>query len=220
MTPKTDRVISARSRPLAALLAIVSWSGILLQGYLTMHTAIEGGKGITGGLVIYLGYFTILTNLLVCVALTASLWAPDSAWGKYFSRPEVMAWVATSIVFVGISYHVLLRHVFSPHGLHLMANDLLHYITPIGCLLYWWLAVPKSSLRWVQPFWWGLYPTLYLVYALIRGAIIQSYPYGFIDAGVLGYQRTFVNGIGLLVAFFALGLMFVALGRLQKKPPL
>ena len=58
--------MSARSRQLAALLAVVSWSGVLLQGYLTMHAAIEGGKGVTGGLVIYLGYFTILTNLLVC----------------------------------------------------------------------------------------------------------------------------------------------------------
>jgi hypothetical protein len=213
-------MISARSRPLAALLAFISWSGVLLQGYLTMHAAIEGGKGVTGGLVIYLGYFTILTNLLVCAAITAPLLAPNSAWGKYFSRPEVMAWVTTSIVFVGISFHLLLRHVFNPQGAHLVANDLLHYATPAACLLYWWFAAPKSSLRWVHPFWWGLYPTLYLVYALIRGAIIQSYPYGFIDAGVLGYQRTFVNGIGLLIAFFALGLALVATSRLQKKPPL
>jgi hypothetical protein len=101
-----------------------------------------------------------------------------------------------------------------------VANDLLHYVTPAVCVLYWWFAVPKSSLRWVHPFWWGLYPTLYLVYALIRGAIIQSYPYGFIDAGVLGYQRTFVNGIGLLIAFLALGLALVASSRLQKQPPL
>jgi hypothetical protein len=211
---------SQRARLLAALLAIVSWSGVLLQGYLTMHAAIESGKGITGGVVIYLGYFTILTNLLVCLAVTAPLLAPNSAGGKYFSRPPVIAWVTTSIVFVCISFHLLLRHVFNPQGPHLVANDLLHYITPAVCLLYWWFAAPKTSLRWVQPFWWGLYPTLYLVYALIRGEIIQSYPYGFIDVSVLGYQRTFVNGVGLLIAFFAVGLALVGLGRLQKKPPL
>ncbi len=213
-------MISPRSRPLAVLLAVVSWSGVLLQGYLTMHAAIEGGKGISGGLVIYLGYFTILTNLLVCAAVTAPLLAQDSAWGRRFSRPEMMAWVTTSIVFVAISFHLLLRHVFNPQGPHLVANDLLHYVTPAVCLLYWWLAAPKNSLRWVHPFWWGLYPTLYLVYALIRGALIQSYPYGFIDAGVIGYQRTFINGIGLLMAFFALGLVLVASSRLQNKPPL
>lgn len=209
---------TARSRTLAVLLALVAWSGILLQGYLTLHSAVENGKGIGGGLVIYLGYFTILTNLIVCAALTAPLLAPASAWGKLFSRPDVMAAVTTSIVFVGISYHLLLRNVWNPQGLHLVANDLLHYITPIGVLIYWWLAAPKAALRWAQPFWWGLYPTVYLVYALIRGAIINSYPYGFIDAGKLGYERTFINGIGLLIAFFAVGLVLLALSRLQKKP--
>jgi hypothetical protein len=213
-------MISPRSRPLAALLAIVSWSGVLLQGYLTLHSAIESGKGVGGGFIILLGYFTILTNLLVCTALTAPLVAPTSTWGKYFSRPEVMAGVAASIVFVGIAYHLLLRHVWNPQGLHLVANDLLHYITPSGYLIYWWLAAPKTSLRWVHPLWWGLYPTLYLVYALIRGAIINSYPYAFIDAGAIGYQRTMINGFGLLVAFFAVGLMMLALSRLQKKPTL
>lgn len=210
----------ARNRSLAALLAVIAWSGILLQGYLTLHSAIESGKGIGGGLVIYLGYFTILTNLIVCATVTAPLLAPRSALGRYFSRPDVMAAVTTSIVFVGISYHLLLRNVWNPQGLHLVANDLLHYVTPIAVLICWWLAAPKAALRWAQPFWWGLYPTLYLVYALIRGAIINSYPYGFIDAGKLGYQRTFINGIGLLIAFLAVGWVLLALSRLQKKPPL
>jgi hypothetical protein len=217
--PKIE-MFSARSRPLAALLAIVSWSGVLLQGYLTLHSAMENGKGIGGGLVIYLGFFTILTNLIVCVSLTAPLLAPGSAWGKYFTRADVMAAVTTSIVFVGIAYYLLLRNVWNPQGLHLVANGLLHYITPIGVLIFWWLSAPKATLRWAHPFWWGLYPASYLVYALIRGAIIDSYPYGFIDAGKLGYQRTFVNGIGLLVAFFAVGLVLLALSRLQRKPPL
>src|ERR1700704_3455928 len=106
----------ASSRPIAVLLAIVAWSGILLQGYLTLHSAMENGKGIGGGLVIYLGYFTILTNLIVCAAVTAPLLAPASSFGKYFSRPDVMAAVTTSIVFVGISYHLLLRNVWNPQG--------------------------------------------------------------------------------------------------------
>jgi hypothetical protein len=212
--------MSPRSRPLTLLVAIISWSGVLLQGYLTLHSAIERGQGLGGGLVIFLGYFTILTNLLVCAALTVPLTAPNSAWGKYLSRPEVMAGVATSILFVGISYHLLLRNVWNPQGLNLVANNLLHYITPACYLIYWWLAAPKASLRWVHPFWWGLYPTVYLVYALIRGAIIHSYPYGFIDAGVIGYQRTLINGIGLLVAFFAIGLILFAVSRLQKRPVL
>jgi hypothetical protein len=207
-----------RRRLIALAFAAVAWFGVLLQGYLTLNSAIGNGKGITGGLVIFLGYFTILTNLLVCTALTVPAVAPASRWASTFSRPAVVFGVATSIFFVAISYHLLLRNVWNPQGLHLLANDLLHYATPALYLLYWWLAAPKASLRWVHPLWWGLYPAAYLVYVLIRGALIGSYPYGFIDAGKIGYQRTMINGFGLLFAFFVIGFVLLGLSRLQKKP--
>jgi hypothetical protein len=209
---------AGRRRLLAFLFAAVAWSGLLLQAYLTLSSAMGNGKGLTGGLIIFLGYFTILTNLLVCVALSAPALAPASRWATLFSRPAAVFGVAASIVFVAISYHLLLRNVWNPQGLHLLANDLLHYVTPLLYLIYWWLVAPKGSLRWVHPLWWGLYPAAYLVYALIRGALIDSYPYGFIDAGKIGYQRTMINGFGLLFAFFVVGFVLLAFSRLQKKP--
>jgi hypothetical protein len=207
-----------RRRLIASVFAAVAWFGVLLQGYLTLHSAMGNGKGITGGLIILLGYFTILTNLLVCTALTAPAVAPASRWATTFSKPAAVFGVATSIFFVSISYHLLLRNVWNPQGLHLLANDLLHYVTPALYLLYWWLMAPKASLRWIHPLWWGLYPAAYLVYVLIRGSLINSYPYGFIDAGAIGYQRTLINGFGLLFAFFVIGFMLLGLSRLQKQP--
>ena len=192
---------------------------MLLQAYLTLHSAMDNGKGIAGGLIIYLGYFTILTNLLVSLTLTGPALAPGSRWAVLASRAESVFGVAVSILFVGISYHLLLRHVWNPQGPHLLANDLLHYVTPILFVLYWWLVAPKRSLRWVHVLWWGLYPAGYLVYALIRGELIGSYPYGFIDVGAIGYQRTLINGIGLLIAFFLIGFVLFGLSRLQKRPP-
>jgi hypothetical protein len=64
---------------------------------------------------------------------------------------------------------------------------------------------------------WGFYPTAYLIYALTRGLIIGSYPYGFIDPSAIGYQRTMVNAVGLLIAFIAIGLILTALGRVQRR---
>ena len=63
---------------------------------------------------------------------------------------------------------------------------------------------------------WSAYPALYLVYSLIRGRIIGSYPYPFIDAGSLGYARLLFNALGLLLVFIVLGLSFVALGRARQ----
>jgi hypothetical protein len=209
-----------RSRLLAMVFAAVAWAGVLLQGYLTLHSALTNGGGITGGLIMLLGYFTILTNLLVCAALSAPAVAPASRSGAAFSKPDVVFGVATSILFVAISFHLLLRNVWHRQGLHAVANDLLHYVTPALYVLYWWLVTPKASLRWVHPVGWGLYPTLYLVYALIRGVLINSYPYSFIDAAAIGYPRTLINGVGLLIAYFAIGFVLLGLSRLQKQPPL
>ena len=199
------------------VLAVLAWLGVLLQLFLSLHSAIENGKGLVGGLVSYFGYFTILTNLLVCIALTTTLIAPASSPGRFFARSDVTAGVATSIVFVGLAYHILLRNTWRPQGLNVVANDLLHYITPILFLAYWWFYFPKGALRWSYPLIWGLYPTAYLIYALIRGSIIGSYPYGFIDPSAIGYQRTMVNAVGLLIAFIAVGLFLTALGRVQRR---
>jgi len=56
---------------------------------------------------------------------------------------------------------------------------------------------------------------VYLIYALIRGRLINSYPYGFIDAAAIGYRQTMINGFRLLFCFIALGLGLVAAARLR-----
>ena len=168
---------------------------------------------IAEGIVAFLGYFTILTNILVCLALTVPLVAPTSALGQFFSRPSVVAGVVTSISFVGIAYYLLLRNIWAPEGLQLLADVLLHYAVPVLYLVFWWFALPKASLRWVDPLVWSAYPAAYCAYALARGALIGSYPYPFIDVATIGYRQTLLNAFGLLLAYIALGLLFVALGR-------
>ncbi|HEX3912340.1 MAG TPA: Pr6Pr family membrane protein [Steroidobacteraceae bacterium] len=203
----------------AAIIALASlaWFGVLLQLFVTLHSTLESGRSVWGGLVGFFGYFTILTNLLVCISLTAPLLAPASATGGFFARSDVTAGVATSIVFVSLAYHFLLRNVWNPQGLQLLADVLLHYAMPVLFLAYWWFNFPKGALRWTHPLLWGLYPTLYLVYVLIRGRLIGTYPYGFIDPQAIGYERMMINALGLLGVFIVLGLVLIALGRLQRR---
>ena len=206
-----------KSRAFVSALAALAWFGVLLQLFVTLHSTIENGTGVVGGLVSFLGYFTILTNLLVCISLTMPLLAPSSAPGRFFARSEVTAGVATSIAFVGLAYYFLLRNTWNPQGLQLLADILLHYVMPVLFLIYWWFNFPKGALRWFYPAIWGLYPTVYLIYVLIRGSIIGNYPYGFIDPRAIGYQRTMINAVGLLFAFIVLGLILVVLGRVQRR---
>ena len=205
-----------KNRSLVLALAALAWFSVLLQLMITLHSNVLNGKGVVGGIVSYLGYFTILTNLLVCLSLTLPPAWPTAA-GRFFARSDVTAGVATSIAFVSLAYHFLLRNTWNPQGLQLVADVLLHYLMPALFLLYWWFNFPKGALRWIYPVIWGLYPTVYLGYVLIRGRIIGNYPYGFIDPNAIGYQRTMINAVGLLLVFIALGLLLVALGRVQRR---
>jgi len=208
---------SPRNRVFALCVAVIAWLSVLLQCRLSLQLATQKGLSIGGGLEVFFSYFTVLTNLLIGVSLTLSSTGPSSALGQWFSRPGVAAGIAASIAFVGLSYHLLLRDAWNPQGMQLAADVMLHYAVPALYVIYWWLVYSRATLRWIHPLIWSIYPTMYLVYALIRGRLVGSYPYPFIDAGELGYGRTLLNSIGLLFVFLALGVLFVALGRARQR---
>jgi hypothetical protein len=209
---------SSAVRVYAIVALLVAWGGVLLQCYLSLKLAAETGQGLTAGLISFFGFFTVLTNILVCFAFTFPVIAKRTAAGQFFANPFAVAGVATSIAFVGISYHLLLRNVWNPQGAQLFANVLLHYVTPALFVIYWLLFWRRGSLQWRDALAWALYPTAYFVYALVRGHIIGSYPYGFIDVSVIGFQRTLINAIALLCVFILLGLLTVWLDHRAPRP--
>lgn len=190
---------------LTRLVALVAWFGLLLQLALTIRLVLSQGGTVAGALVIYFGYFTVLTNLLVAVSLTVP--------SRWFRSPGVATGVAVSIALVGLAYHLLLRHVWNPQGLQWVADVTLHYATPLLCVLHWWWVVPPVRHAWHAPAVWAAWPLTYLVYALLRGHWLQSYPYPFIDVTALGYPQSLLNALGLLAAFLLMGLGFVAVAR-------
>ena len=198
---------------LTTSVALVAWFGVLLQLVLSLQLAVTNGKSALDGLVVYLGYFTVLTNLLVAVSLSWPLLGPRSAPGRWFQRPGVASAIAVSIAIVGLAYHLLLRHIWNPQGLQWLADVTLHYAVPLLCLVHWWYCVPPTRMAWHAPLAWAAWPLAYLVYALLRGAWLQSYPYPFIDVTALGYPQTLLNAAGLLVIFLLLGSVLVAVGR-------
>ena len=209
----SENTINGGARLLAALIAVTGWVAVLLQLYLSFRLTLANGGTLGRALVMYFGYFTVLTNWLVCVAATWPLLAPTSAPGRFFVRPMVIGWVTASIVFVGIAYYVLLRHVWQPQGLHWVSNALLHYAIPILFVIYSLIVLRGVSLRWTAPLWWSIYMVLYFTYALIRGALIGSYPYGFIDVSVLGDAAAIRNGCFLLLAFLGLSYLLILIWR-------
>ncbi len=207
---------SASVRLFAIFAAIVAWLGVFLQLYLSLKLSLANGKTITAGLIIFLGYFTVLTNILAALVLSLPLVAPATLTGRFSNRPGVRTAAAAAIAVVGIVYHLLLRNVWNPQGWQLVADWLLHYVTPSLYLLFWWVGVPKQGLRWPHVAAWMSYPIAYLIYMLIRGKLTGLYPYPFLDAGALGYGKTLANGLGLLLGFIFVSLLLLVAARLQR----
>ncbi|MDR3447360.1 Pr6Pr family membrane protein [Dyella sp.] len=209
--------MSIRYRPLAAFAALLGWFGLALQLWFSIRLALDHGGTAQQGVWVYLGYYTILTNLLVAGVLTAASFDTRTALPRFLQRPGVQTAAAMSIVIVSAVYNLMLRQLWSPSGWVLVADMIVHDFMPPLYLLYWWLAVPKGSLRWSQVIAWQSYPAGYFTYVLLRGAVNGWYPYPFLDVKSLGYLQVLVDALAVLVAFIVVATLLVALGRWQAR---
>jgi hypothetical protein len=194
-----------------AVLAGLAWFGVLLQLWLSIRMAIGNGGSIVSGLVAYLGYFTVLTNVFVAIVATAGAVRPATV----LYRPALVGCVTTAILVVGLVYHGLLREIWEPQGAQWVADIVLHYAVPIGALVHWRMYAMQPAVGWLAPFQWCWYPLAYFVYVILRGELIHAYPYPFIDVTVLGYARTLAHSLGLLAGFVLVGCVVVALARFR-----
>lgn len=206
-------IASTPSRAAAALVALAGWAALALQLALSLRLAYGNGLGPGHGLLVYFGYFTILSNLLATVAATAVAAAPGSGAGRWFARPGVVTAITAVMLVVAGAYHLLLRQVWDPRGWQLVADLALHYALPALVLAWWWLHARARRLRWRSIPSWTAFPLAYLGYALVRGELTGLYPYPFIDVPVLGYGRVLVNAAGLLAVYCAVAAALVLVGR-------
>jgi hypothetical protein len=125
----------------------------------------------------------------------------------------VQAATAVYIAIVGMVYQLLLRQLWNPQGAQWVADVLLHSMVPVGYVVYWLLFAPRAELSWKDSVTWLIYPGVYLVYVLARGAVSGLYPYPFVDVNVLGYGGVLARSGLLLLVFLGMGLLVVAVGR-------
>lgn len=157
----------------------------------------------------YFSYFTVLSNVLAVISLGVGALADPSARGWQVFRGATTVYM----VITGIIYAVLLASV------DVMLNDawinaLLHRILPLAILLDWLLAPPRMRLSDKASAAYLVLPVLYGVYSLVRGPIVDWYPYPFLDPRAQGYPQL---ALGLAVLLVAMALMSLAVnvaGRL------
>lgn len=201
------------------LIAGIAWFALALQLYLMLNNAYGKEHPASSTIVNFLSYFTILSNLLVAVSLTAAAIFSSSAKGKFFSRHTTASAIALYIFIVGLVYNLILRNLWKPEGLQLLADNLLHVIVPLTYLAYWFIYTPKRSLTWKDGLAWLWLPLAYLVYSLIRGKATGWYPYPFLNVDSLGYAKVAINCLGMLGTFLVAALGLIAIKRKRTGTP-
>ncbi len=200
--------VQQRYRMVAAALG---WFALGLQYVLIVRDKTDGDP--IAAAILFLSYFTLLSNVLVALAMTLPWLAPETGLGRYFLEPATRTAILVYIIVVALIYHYVLRQLWNPQGWQLAADTIEHVVAPILYGIDWLLFVPKGTLKFRSAFAWVGFPLAYAGYSLIHGALSGFYPYPFIDVTKLGSEKVLMD-MGVLVGVFAgLGLLLVALDR-------
>ncbi|MEO8227410.1 MAG: Pr6Pr family membrane protein, partial [Gemmatimonadota bacterium] len=105
----------------AAAGAVVGWTALVLQLWIMVHAAIVNGTSVTAAVVRYVSFFTILSNIAVATALTASA-AASRAEDSALGRPRTATALAVYITIVGAVYSLVLRRLWHPTGAQAVAD--------------------------------------------------------------------------------------------------
>lgn len=197
---------------LRVIAAAVGFFALGLQYYIV--AAAPDGPDLVTWTVNFFSFFTILSNCLAALAMVLPVLAPGSALGRFFERPGVRTAIAAYILIVGAVYHLILRNIWDPQGWALVADILLHYVTPVLFLIDWLLFVPKGAVAWSTVGKALFFPLVYIGWTLLHGFQTGWYPYPFVNVTELGLDRVLVNSAGLFGVFMVVTAVLTGLNRL------
>ena len=186
-------------RKLAILFAIIAWFAVIVQFYIMIENRVSS---ISETVIRFFSFFTILTNIIVATYFSSQ--ATKSKVSGFFDQPGRLTAVTVYILVVGLVYQFVLRQVWVPTGMQKVVDELLHSVTPIITLIYWFLYEKKKMVKWSEVPNWLIYPAVYLIYILFRGNFSGFYPYPFVNVPEIGIQQTLVNSFFVLILFLML----------------
>ena len=152
----------------------------------------------------FFSFFAIESNVLVVMSLLLGAFALYAK--KKSKKLDFFRGAATLyMVVTGIVFSLLLSGL---EGVALTAvpwdNIVLHYIIPVAAVIDWIIDPPSRRIEFKKALVWLAFPLAYLAYSLIRGPIVNWYPYPFLNPANGGYGQIAVTSIVIFVAGIAM----------------
>ena len=191
------------------------FAGVALVAIAVQLTDLAG-KGVLNP-VSYFSYFTIDSNLIAASILLvgAANAGRSSARLDLFRGGAVVYMSITGIVFT-----LLLSNTDVDTAIP-WVNTVVHELMPLVILADWLVTPPVTRLRLQDGLLWLSFPLVWIIYTLIRGSIVNLYPYPFLNPANGGYASVAVYAAGILVAMLVVcGLTVVlanASGGVQRR---
>jgi|DEB0MinimDraft_3_1074331.scaffolds.fasta_scaffold00418_14 hypothetical protein len=212
-------------RLLFALNALVAWSGLALSFTLTVLGTYPSqntdptmlgnpDQGAIGRILDFFTYFTIWSNIIVAIVMTMLAINPtrNTFWFRVVRLDALLM-----ITVTGIIYNAILAASAKNEGLEVISNFLEHVATPALTFAIWLVAGPRGWINW-RTIWAALIiPVVWLVWALARGAVIDAYPYGFLNVAAYGYPTVLLNVLYIIIMAIILCLIFWGLDWVVRK---
>lgn len=187
------------------LTAIVAWAALILQ----LVLVIKGGRVLDEAtpapldtrLIRFVSYFTVLSNFLVALTTTTLALGQDRfpTWWRVLRLNAVVG-----ITVTGVVHWLLLRPLLDLDGADALADTLLHVVVPLLAVVGWAVFGPRGQAPSNLLLPSLVFPIGWLAYTLVRGAVVDWYPYPFLDARLHGYPTALASCTGVAVLLVAL----------------
>jgi hypothetical protein len=190
---------------------VIGAAALILQISLTIPARLANGDTLIGAVIFFFTFYTILTNIMLVLIYVSDLWPRESL--SWWRSPVTRGMMAATITLVGLFYHFFLAGTWNPQGWFKVADVALHYVTPIIYVLWWVLFTWHGKLKFADIPIMLLPSTIWLIYAMIRGAIVTEYPYPILEAHKLGYGPVALNVLMVLAVVTVLCALVVAIDK-------
>jgi hypothetical protein len=158
----------------------------------------------------YFSYFTIDSNLIATGVLISGAATRDRPATPTLDLIRGGAVVYMSIT--GIVFTLLLSNTDVDTAIP-WVNSVVHELMPLVMLADWLITPPAAKLRLRQGMLWLSFPLVWIVYTLIRGAIVNKYPYPFLNPVHGGYASVAVYCVAILIAMVVVSAFVVVLAN-------